>query len=200
MNETLTPNDAARILAETSRYEDNLVQRTEGLTAIIWGLVTPAIWMTYGFAAFVGGGALPAWVWGILWIPWVAGGGLASVAIWRSAALSQPAARFEKGWSYFFRWLAFVVALSVAFYFFQPTDPSSPLIIVGIGWLGMAGLNIWSTSTTGRRLWMSCGALLALTGVALFAFHASEAVASIAAIVVSGMIPFAAGFWQTLQG
>ena len=55
MNETLTPGEAARILTDTSRYEDNLVQRTEGLTAIIWGLVTPAIWTSYGFADAMGG-------------------------------------------------------------------------------------------------------------------------------------------------
>lgn len=198
MNETLTASDAARILAETSRYEDNLVQRTEGLTAIIWGLVTPAIWLTYGFADTLGGLVMP-WA-ALLWIPWVAAGALASTALWRSAALSQPGLDDGGHLSRWLRWLGLVAVISVAFAFVRPTDAASPLLVVGAVWFCMGAFNVWQMSRRGRWLWGICGGVLVVTGAALMLASAPADVAGMTAILVTGLVPFAAGMWQTLQG
>lgn len=198
MNETLTPTDAARILAETSHYEHNLVQRTEGLTAIIWGLVTPAIWMTYGFADSMGVLVMP-WD-SLLWLPWVAAGALTTTVLWRSAALSHPGIADRGGLQRWLRWGGMVLLLSLGFYLVRPMDPASPLIIVGLSWFAMGAFNVWGMSTRGRRLWAGCGALLVVTGLALMLAHVPMNVAGVTAVFVTGVVPFSAGLWQTLQG
>ena len=198
MNETLTPGEAARILADTSRYEDNLVQRTEGLTAIIWGLVTPAIWTSYGFADAMGGLTMP-WV-ALLWLPWVAAGALATTALWRSAALSHPGLSDHGNLQRWLRWLGMVVVLSVGFFVVRPMDPASPLIIVGLVWFAMGAFNVWDMSTRGRLLWGGCGVALLVTGLALIVLHAPMQAGGMVAVFVTGVVPFAAGLWQTLQG
>jgi hypothetical protein len=199
MNESLSPQQAAQLLSETSRYEDRLVQRTEGLTAILWGLVTPAIWTTYGFADVLGHGIAP-WVASLLWLPWVTAGAVATFALWRSAALTRPDLDRERGWQHFVRWLGLVVVLALVFWFVRPTDPASPLIVVGAAWFAMAAFNVWGSSRRGRRIWGGCGLALALTGTALILAGASDAVAGMTSILVSGLVPFGAGLWQTLQG
>lgn len=49
MNETLTPQEAARVLTKARSWEDALEGRTAGITWMIWGIATPGIFVTYGF-------------------------------------------------------------------------------------------------------------------------------------------------------
>ena len=92
MTETLTPQDAARTIAKARSWEAALEGRTAGLTWMIWGIVSPAIFVTYGFAATLAtlAGAQPGWWMGLLWMPWVAMGIVATVALWKTAGLAAP--------------------------------------------------------------------------------------------------------------
>lgn len=47
VTETLTPQEAARVLADAHSYEHGLQQRTEGLTHMVWGIAGPGIFLTY---------------------------------------------------------------------------------------------------------------------------------------------------------
>lgn len=190
----MTPTQAARALAEASRYEDALVQRTEGLTVMVWGLVTPAIWLAY--AGYSTSAAAP-----FLWVPWVAAGAITTYLVWRSAALSHPG-RLERGSGLGFaaRWAGFVALLAVAFVVLKPTTVAAPLVIVGLSWVGMAALDLWRMSPLGRRVWIACGASLILAGGALLALTPSADVGVLVSVLVSGIVPLAAGAYQTLRG
>lgn len=199
MSESLSPTEAVRVLRDASRYEDNLVQRTEGLTAIIWGLVTPGIFATYALGAETNG--LTPLVASTLWIPWVTAGMVATFALWRSAALSRP--EIGRDSSVLNILVKFVVGLalySVVFFVVRPTSATAPMIIVGGMWLLMAFANPYRSSSRGRAVWGASGAALALAGAALLLLGADDAVSGIASLVVSGVVPLALGTWQTLQG
>jgi len=194
MNETMTPTEAARVLADASRYEDALVQRTEGLTVMVWGFVTPAIFLTY--AAFSASPLAP-----VLWVPWVGAGAVTTYLVWRSAALSTPAPSWERpGWSLFARWLGFVALMTAAFFVFRPQTAAGPLVIVGLMWSAMAGLDLWRTSPRGRVAWAACGGALLVAGAALLALRASDASALGVAVLVTALAPLVAGGHQTLRG
>lgn len=194
MNETMTPTDAARVLAEASGYEDALVQRTEGLTVMVWGLVTPGIWLAYA-----GFGTRP--IAPFLWVPWVAAGAVTTFFLWRSAALSQPGALGRQpGLAFFARWLGFVIVLAASMYIVRPNSAAGPLVIVGLSWLAMAAFNLWGMSPRGRGVWLVCGSALVLSGGALLLLRAGEDVGLTVSVLVSGIVPLAAGAYQTTRG
>src|SRR5438552_8302581 len=166
MNETLTPGEAARILADTSRYEDNLVQRTEGLTSILWGFVTSAIFLTYGLGAVANG--LTPWIASVLWIPWIAAGFLATWALWRSASLSGSVPWSGADHRRIYVRAAFVtVVLAAMFAILRPHTAATPLVIVGLMWTAMALFNVYRSSPRGRLLWAGSGVTLAVAGLGL---------------------------------
>lgn len=199
MTETLTPHEAATLLRDASRYEESLRQRTEGLTWMVWGLATPAIFMTYGFAAVIGGSG---WWMGLLWIPWVAAAGLTVHALWRSAALSsvhveRRSKSMRKYWTIF---AVYVVLFTGLFWLVPPTGPEFPLTVVGAIWVAMGLLNVWRSSETGRMVAVAAGTPLALAGGLLWAFHAPMELSSMVSFVLSGVAPMGAGLWQTRRG
>ena len=199
MNETLSPTDAARILAETARYEDGLVQRTEGLTAILWGFVSAGIFLTYGLGAVTDG--LTPLVASLLWVPWTAAGFVATAALWRSAALSQPTlARGDGMVRATLRWLAGVVGVSIVFAILQPHSAATPLVVIGAFWMLLALANVFRSSPRGRLVWGVSGAVLAAAGAALLLLHAADDVAGLASVALAGGVPFLLGTWQTLRG
>ena len=105
--ETLSHSDAARILSRASAYEGALRQRTEGITLMVWGIVTSALFVTYGFASLLDAAEA---AYALLWLPWVALGTVTSAALWRSAALSSAEPIFHRPSG----WLLRVVLLSLA--------------------------------------------------------------------------------------
>lgn len=197
MNDTLTPHDAARALAEAARYEGALQQRTEGLTWMVWALATPAIFLTYGFAAVVGA---PGHVMPFLWVPWVAAGVATTVALWRSAALSQPEIGEDGGIPYAWRILGFTVLIAAGMALFGNEGAAGPLIVLGIAWAGEGAFDVWRMSRTGRACALVAGVALAAVGGGLIVVGVPMGVAGIVATVVSGFVPLVIGLWQTLRG
>lgn len=198
MSDTLTPHEAARVVASASRYEDSLVQRTEGLTQMVWGLVTPAIFVTYAFAGLV---HAPGWVFALLWAPWVAAGAAATMALWRSAALSRPGGMaFERPRGFLLRFLAVSAVFMGAFSLLQPDGTTVPLAVVGAVWTLMALLNVICASPLGRGLWAFCGTALLGTAALLAATGAPIEVSGTLSILVPGAVPLATGLYQTLRG
>lgn len=94
----LSPQQAAKALADIGAYEEGLHARAGALTGIVWGLVSGAIFVTYGLAIVAG---LPEWTMGVLWVPWTAVGVLATVALWHLLSLSRRVPsrpRVAAGW------------------------------------------------------------------------------------------------------
>lgn len=198
MSETLTPHEAARVLARASTYEDALVQRTEGLTQMVWGLCTSALFLTYGFGSLLDA---PGWAYGLLWIPWIAAGMIFTLALWRSAALSHAGGGlFDRPQGIVVRFWIVTAVFSAIFLFLQPDGPVVPLAIVGGVWTLMAIANVYQASPLGRRLWAATGMSLVVGAALLAAFRAPIQVSGLVSIVLPGLVPMALGLYQTLRG
>lgn len=196
MAENLSPQQAARVLAEASRYEDGLQHRTEGLTFIIWGLATSAMFVSYGFASLLDA---PWPVFALLWAPWVLAGLAATFALWRSAALTvaRPSeAPTGRDWLVSF---GATIAMGAVYALVRPDGPVVPLGLLGIFYLVLFGLNPFGTSRTGRALGLACGALFGLAAAALALTGAPIAVSGLVGIVLPGVALIGGGLWQTLR-
>lgn len=195
---TLTPAEAARAVAQASRWEDSLIQRTEGLTAMIWGLVTPAIFVTYNLASLLDP---PDWAYLFWWLPWAIAGNLATFALWRSAALTSPHLEGEQSW---LRSLiaasAVGLAFLLAFIVLTPTQDAIGLVVVGAGWLILGFVNPFHQSRRGCRVMGFSGAAILASGLILAALTPAAGVGLIVAIATTGILPLTGGLWQTIQG
>lgn len=200
MSETLTPQDAVRALSKAQSWEDALRSRTAGLTWMVWGLATPATFVTYAFVAVLSeleGLRVPGWAWSLLWVPWVGMGVVATVALWRSAALAVPGLDAPRD-----RRRAMVggivgsILLFGAFLLLQPPSAVLPLGAIGAMWMLMALANVWNADREGRAVGVVVGGTLVAAAAAMALLRAPVEVSSVLSILVSGVVPFAAGLWH----
>lgn len=80
----LSPQQAAQALADLAGFEQSLTARVGALTGMVWGIVSAAIFVTYGVAQDLH----PMWLMGFLWLPWTAAGVAVTVAAWKLHAVS----------------------------------------------------------------------------------------------------------------
>lgn len=95
-DEPLTAIQAARALREVGRWSEQLRHRTIALTWMLWGLVAPAIFVTY---AWSDAALAPDSPWtGLLWLPWALLGVSFTQLLWRSARIEgdEPALTFRE--------------------------------------------------------------------------------------------------------
>lgn len=200
MTETadMTPLEAARVLSAARDYESDLRTRTNGLTWMIWGLVTPGLFLTYAFAAVAG--VPPGWWWSVLWVPWVGAGILTSSALWRSAALTMPSLR-TLGWRAFAVRFVLITAAYTALFFVAPIrGPEGGLLVVGLTWVAMSFLGYMRASRHGMLVALVAGGATAAVGLALLALKLPIEVGGTIAFFAAGAIPLSAGFYQTMRG
>lgn len=89
----LTALEAAQVMRDMDRIDERLQARVHGLTWMVWGLVAPAIFMTYAFAATrVADLPIDAHVpwFGLLWAPWAVLGLVFTALLWRSVGFVLP--------------------------------------------------------------------------------------------------------------
>lgn len=200
MSETLTPQEAARALTKAQSWEDALHARTAGLTWMVWGLATPATFLTYAFVAVLAdleGFDPPWWVWNVLWMPWVAAGVTATVALWKSAALAlphldAPGDRRKAMLSGF----GSSLLLFVAFLLLQPDSAIVPLGAIGAMWFLMAFTRSWSAVRNGRAVGLAVGGTLLASAALMAVLRVPVEVSGTLSILISGVVPFAAGLWH----
>lgn len=82
----LSPQQAAQALADIASFEEGLHARAGALTGVVWGLVSGAIFVTYGLAVQ---SDLPEWTMAVLWVPWTLVGILITVALWHLLSVSR---------------------------------------------------------------------------------------------------------------
>jgi hypothetical protein len=82
--QSLSPQQAAQALAALAGFEDQLTSRVGALTGMVWGIVSAAIFVTYGMAPHVE----PDWLLPFLWLPWTAAGVAVTIAAWKLHAVS----------------------------------------------------------------------------------------------------------------
>ncbi|MCA1811221.1 MAG: hypothetical protein LC623_04315 [Halobacteriales archaeon] len=105
----LTPQQAAQALAGIAQYEEGLTTRVGALTGMVWGIVSAAIFVTYGVAPSVS----PMWLMPLLWVPWTLAGIAVTASAWKlhAVTLRGPGAA-ARSWTWSLGFAAlFVVAL-----------------------------------------------------------------------------------------
>lgn len=197
MAENLTPQQAARMLADASRYEDGLMHRTEGLTFMAWGLVTSGTFVSYGFAALLDA---PTWVYATLWLPWILVGIAFTFALVRSAALASSRPGDAPTSADWLKTILVTVAIGAVYALVRPDGPVVPLGIIGVSYAAMFGLNVFRSTRTGRLVGFASGVVLAGTAAALAIAQAPIEVSGTVGMVLPGLLLCSAGLWQTLRG
>jgi hypothetical protein len=161
--------DLAGDLRRLEGLHDALERRTRGVAWMVWGLVLPAVSVTYSYAglAMVQGARFsPAWFL-VLWMPWTLLGVLGTSALWRSVGLaSHRSAAAWHGLKAFLLFALVVVSLYLAYHFlqiykvFSLVGPSVFLMLVGVGTM-VLGFSRWaSPDRVERLLWAAGGVVL----------------------------------------
>ena len=93
----LTPQAAVAEIRRIEGLHGALARRASGLTWMIWGIVAPAIFISYALLSILvgfpgdGNGYHALWIlFPVLWVPWAAIGFVATATLWRSVGLVIP--------------------------------------------------------------------------------------------------------------
>ena len=206
----LTPQAAAAEITRIEALHGALARRTAGMVWMVWGIVAPAIFMTYSFVFHaVPGGSFAGiwWTLPLLWIPWAAMGLVATNTLWHSAALVLPHDRTRSGSQYVVTGAVIVglivVGMIVIHLLVAPiAELAWALTAIGIGVTLLAVLGININDATERRMWIVGGILLVATAlVGSLAFVGSLAAARDAFAVISplasALVMFGGGLYLT---
>lgn len=221
--ESLSVEDAVATIEQATGYEEALRRRTEGVTWMVWGVVTGGIQMSFTagrsffrpFRDARAGGPPPGWYEPLVILGWLAVGVLLTFAVWRIASVSAPKLapkprRTALGGILFIALLYAAIAVLSWLAGGMP-EALFPLLAIGAAWLGAGALDVFETTSTGRRTLLVIGAVILAAGaIAVLALPWSgflpyreeltyDAVSPLV-ILAGGGVPFLAGLWQTLRG
>jgi len=174
--EGLTPQAAVAEIRRIEGLHGALARRASGLTWMIWGIVAPAIFISYALLGILvgfpgnGNGYHALWVlFPVLWAPWAAIGLVATATLWRSVGLVIPrrSARIREGV------LTGAIIVGIIFAGFAAIAVTKVPVVefawvlmaqgLGVVTVGLLGLNC--NDATERRLWILGGILLVATAL-----------------------------------
>lgn len=165
--EPLTPQKALAEIGRIEALHGALARRTTGLTWMIWGIVAPAIFMTYSFAWHVLAES-GRFLFVFLWVPWALLGFATTGALWRSIGLVVPVDRMRSLRDGLLTGALVVGATIggiVALFHVGLPLATLAMALLGLGAgttvAGLLGLN--SVDAAGRRLWVLGGLVLMAT-------------------------------------
>lgn len=207
--EGLTPQAAVAEIRRIEGLHGALARRTAGMVWMVWGIVAPAVFMTYSLIFHAAGLELGR-IWYVLpflWVPWAAMGIVATTTLWRSAALLLPHDRTRPRSHILLTGAVIVglivVGMAVIHALVAPiAELAWALTAIGIGVTLMAILGININDATERRMWIVGGVLLAATALlGSLAFVGSLAAArdafAILSPLASGLVLFGGGLYLT---
>lgn len=205
MESSFSAKEAVQVIDAVQGFEEGLRRRTYGITWLLWGFVGSGIAMTYAYAYL----AVPhAWMWlfALLWIPWVAGGYLASFLLWRSVGIAigaEPRAGRAFGLRVTLVSLVFLVLAFGGGALLGPLMGPGGYTLAAVGFFsGLAGLlRLRYAPVQGDRFILAAASfVLILAGIAVALWSPSMAVGEVAAAIIGGGVYLAAGSIQTLRG
>jgi hypothetical protein len=209
--EPLTPQRALTEIGRVEALHGALARRTTGLTWMIWGIVAPAIFISYAYAgsAIAASGAHVEFLFPILWIPWALLGLATSGALWRSVGLVVPVDRvrsLREGLLTGVLIVGVIVGGMVSHFHvgFLRAELAMALLGLGAGTTvaGVLGLN--SVDATGRRLWVLGGLLLVATALGASLLIGGDLMLSrqwfsVIAPLASALVFFGGGLYLTTR-
>jgi hypothetical protein len=87
----MTPDQAVREVLRIEKRTDLILQRTVGMTWMLWATVNGGIFVSYEAISLARPTGPLAWLgFGLVWAPWVILGVLATTVLWRSLAIVAP--------------------------------------------------------------------------------------------------------------
>ncbi len=174
--ESLTPQAAVAEIRRIEALHTALARRASGLTWMIWGMVAPAIFVSYSLLGLLvasppGGGTYHelAPLFPVLWMPWAALGLVATAILWRSMGLVIPvrSTRMREGMVSGVIIVGLILTGFVAIWHTHApiVELAWVLMAQGLGLtiIGLLGLNC--NDATERRLWVLGGILLVATSM-----------------------------------
>ncbi len=172
-NSTLTPDQAVREVLRLEQRAGALLQRTVGLTWMIWAIVNCSIFVSYEaitFAAPTGSLALAEF--GLAWLPWMVLGLLATLVLWRSLELLQTgAARAGVGVTVVAvaTFLLLTIGGAVLLAFRSPSIDGFAVAMVAVGAATalVGGSGLTTRAGPERRFWIGGGIALAVLAIAV---------------------------------
>lgn len=216
--EALTPEGALATIDRAVRVESALRRRTEGLTWMVWGIVTGATFLSYDAAGdwFGDDGGWPAWA-GFLWVGWLAVGAVFTFALWRTAAVAEPMPTRRPGGAVAaVAWVAAgFVGFALVFWAFpgRLSDGMTFLVGIGLAWALLGAVNLHNATPTGRAVCAGIGLVVSALGVVasiamgpapgwhdVASYDAWRSQGEMARAVIGVVVPVAGGLWQTLRG
>jgi hypothetical protein len=207
--EPLTARTAAETIGRLEGVHAAMERRTSGLTWMVWGLATPAIFLSYGFAGAAGAWEESATTWWatFLWVPWVAMGVAATIGLWRSVGLVVPTdhrAGRRGGILFMLLFLGFIFLGFTLRETLQLNlhESSMVLLMVGAANVTIGSFGSICTDRVERALWIGTGvALAAMAGVTSAVFgpdqHSAVTVTAAASVAVAY---FGSGLYQVTRG
>lgn len=168
----LSPEEAVEEIERIDGLHDALEQRTSGVTWMVWGIASAAIFVTYSYVGVVVDAYAPeaSALFPFLWIPWVVLGVLATRSLWRSAGLVVPIDRSAIDREGVLLGLLFVVLITAGIRGVDRVgvallEPAIALAGVGAatGLMGLIGLT--TTSRFERKAATVAGALVVLVAL-----------------------------------
>ncbi len=208
--ESLTPQAAVAEIRRIERLHGALARRASALTWMIWGLVAPAIFVSYNLLAFVVAEThAAAALFPLLWMPWAALGIVATATLWRSVGLVIPirTARLREGIVTGAMIVGLIFAGFAAIAVTHAPIVATAWVLLALGLalttVGLLGIN--SNDATERRLWIVEGILLVATALAgsLLLVGNAPAASQLFALVsplASALVFFGGGLYLTRRG
>lgn len=211
----LSARSAWRTIQEASAYEEPLRRRTEGLTWMVWGLVTLAIFLSYdaisphfhSFDHATGTETTSPWYIDILWVYWVIAGALLTWAVWRNVSLASPiAAHRPAGLKVTLLWvLTGAIGWTLVLLLLPGLHPHlTATLAIGLAWITLGVVNLQRATAVGRRVIAFTGFAILLLGLAAQTLAPEPGedlfLLNIARMLAAGLPPFLGGLWQTLRG
>jgi len=169
---TLTPEQAAREVLRIEQRTGSIVQRTVGMTWMIWGFVNGGIFVTYEAIGL----AQPSRLWATIgfasaWLPWVVLGSVGTLFLWRTLLdLTLPSSEGGARWVTATAAATFLVLTLGGFAVVTLANlpvPASAWVMfaVGVGAAVVGGSGLTTSARSERRMWLLGGAALAILAV-----------------------------------
>lgn len=210
-DEALTPQKALAEIRRIEGLQGALTRRASGLTWMIWGIVAPAIFVSYALLGLLVGVPLEgdavhglAPLFPVLWMPWAALGTVAMLVLWRSVGLVVPvrSGGLREGIVTGALILALIFAGLAAIGVTRvPVVPFAWVLMAqGLGLVAVGFLGLNCNDDGDRRLWILGGALLAATALAGTLAGGGEALGAnrwltVVAPLASGLVLFGGGVY-----
>jgi hypothetical protein len=204
----LSVEQAVQTIARVSAYEAPLRRRTEGVTWMVWGLVTAGL-VASGSALERYGVPFSNPVYELYPFLWLAAGIVATKAVWSIAGVSLPPTKEGARRTALAIALAIVVTVAVwtVALVAVPISAAPAFILIGLAtpWVVLGTINPHRATRAGRLAMIASGAALFATAFAMLPYLPSDHDAGFRLMEVLGTFvgcgaPFVAGAVQALRG